>query len=311
MWRRLLFIVAILFTIGLTRTSHSYAATPSSNDVGVSPAITNLVLRPGQNSISYQATLTNNSSDTLSVNTKTEDFTSYGLNATLAFLPASQSGVHELADSLSTANKDLLIPPHTSSNETVTVSNANSLQPGGHYAAVLFEVNSLNKDGTSSTVSIHRTLASLVFLSTRTQGTYKIRLLPVKQGIAWFQLPKSTSLVFSNTGNVQTEPRGYIVITNPRGKLVSKSIINSGSALILPGTARLLPTPLTSTSLFMWPGRYTMYVYYQYDGASNFQVMTQHFIYVNVLFCLFVLIILVFIGWCFRRYVFRRKKQQK
>lgn len=80
---------------------------------------------------------------------------------------------------------------------------------------------------------------------------------------------------FKSTGNVHVVPRGYVTVTDPRGNLVAKGIINPESTLVMPGASRQFVTILQPVNPSAVKGRYTLTIHYRYDGNSAFATKTM------------------------------------
>ena len=280
MLRRLAILSLALASLFGLNAGHASAAT-GNNTIGVSPALQTLVARKGQSQITYNVTLTNISKEPQTVSVTAADFTAFNGTGQVQFLdPSKPNKEHGLAGSFQFIAPQLLINPGESRLIPVTLGGLDKLTPGGHYGAILLKT-SLPSPLKNSNVIITQSVASLVFLSTEGQGTYQLKLRPQSTSLAFFRLPQSLNFVFDNTGNVQATPRGYVAITGPRG-LISKTIINSESALVLPGTQRLIQTPLNSRSFLQLPGIYTVRTYYKYQGANDYSFQFKKVVFFNL-----------------------------
>ncbi len=286
------------------------SAATSINGVGASPAIKNIVLTPTQNSDTYSVSLSNNTTRTLDSTVKVSDFTTAGVSNSLVFLNAQQENTHGLASVTVVSPSSLTLVPHSTQVVTVTIKDANSLSAGGHYAAIIFQTVPGGLHGNQ--VTLNQNLASLVFVTTSGQGTYSLQLLPQKNQVVWLGLPSNFNLLFKNTGNVQTAPRGYINVSDPFHRQVSAAIINANSGLVLPGTERLMQTATTQTTRPIWPGWYTVHTYYRYESASSFILMTTRIFYVGPLTTLILILVFVFVFFAFKRhnFVFKNRRQK-
>lgn len=271
-------VIAGAFGLGIGNVG----AASNSNTIGVSPALQTLVARSGQRMISYDVTLTNTSTSPQIVSISAADFTAFAGTGQVQFLdPAKPNKDHGLLDSFQLLSPQILINPGESRAIPVTLNNVDKLTPGGHYGAILLKTskpNSLVKNN----ISITQTVASLVFLTTEGKGSYGLNLQPIRTTFGWFRLPSTLNLAFKNTGNVQVVPRGYINITSPFGRPVSKTVLNTDSGLVLPGTTRLLQTPVKTTGRAIIPGIYNIKVYYKYDGAKTYSVQSSKVVFLNL-----------------------------
>ena len=79
-------------------------------------------------------------------------------------------------------------------------------------------------------------------------------------------------IVFQNTGNMYTIPRGYVSIRNPHGEEVGKGIINSESQRVFPQKTRKISFVMKTFSHMFLPGWYTASLHTRYDGMDDFTV---------------------------------------
>jgi hypothetical protein len=277
------------------------AATPTSPAaIQVVPALENLVQAPHQNTISYSSTITNATNTPVSVTVSTTDFTTLGTNGSLVFISQKQAGDHSLAQAISISDPSFILAAHASQQLTISINNASALTGGGHYGSVLYRTTAVLPTSVANHVQFQQTIASLIFLTSNGQGSYGLGLSVPHTGIVWSHFPNSLNLLFSNTGNVQAVPRGYVNVTNPFGTQVSKNIINPNSGVVLPGTQRLLQTSITSKADVVWPGIYTVRTYYRYDGETGFKVLISHIVYINLGLCLVIILVFIILYLCAR-----------
>ena len=121
-----------------------------------------------------------------------------------------------------------------------------------------------------------------------------------------FSLPGQINPRFQNTGNVHIVPRGSVDIYDPFGRQVRKSIINTGSGIILPESFRVYSGTFMNLATVFWPGRYSMVTSYRYGGKPDFLLKSYSFILVPPLFIL-ALILLVLALIVVRRLVLLKK----
>jgi hypothetical protein len=255
----------------------------ASANLSISPAVQNLVVQQSQQSIDYSVTVTNDGTVPLLVTLSRNDFNALGTNGQLVFTSsAADETDHGLAQRMTFAADSFALAGHESKKLIVTLNDLVTMKPGGHYGAVLFKTRPLSATPQSDGhVTLNQSVASLVFVTTNGTGQYGLQLQSIHSATAVVTLPERYDLVFRNTGNIQTAARGYLVVTDPFNRSVARAIVNPDSALVLPNTNRLLSTMSTTTSHAFWPGIYTVHAYYKYDNASNYNVQTSHFIFLN------------------------------
>jgi len=257
------------------------AAAPAS--LTASPAIQELQVQPGTSAISFSATLTNDSSQSVVVAVKAQDVISLGQDGSITFIDPSQSASDSqgLADRITTVSNHVTIGANASQTIKFDITSVNTLSPGGHYAAVVYTVVGASNAG-GATVNLQPAVSTLVFITTAGTGTQSLKLAPLTIGSFRTDVPARLNLVFTNTGNVQTAVRGYTQIYGPRGDLVSQGVLNVDSGLVLPGAERLFAARLTpQTNAPLWPGAYKVKVFYRYDGEARYTEFQQSFLLIN------------------------------
>jgi hypothetical protein len=173
------------------------------------------------------------------------------------------------------SGSEVTIPANQTVVAKVTITNRSDLTPGGHYGAVIVTTGS--GTATKSNVSISQQLVSLIFVKKLGGEQYGLDLKKMLVDQDKGDLPRSVSLNFASTGNVHVIPRGYIEVTDPKGKLVAKGIINPDSLLVLPGATRQLMTSLQPVANSNVPGQYKITAHYRYDGTDEFQTQSLYF----------------------------------
>lgn len=271
--------IAVLAVLLIQAVPVSVSA--ADNKLGVSPAVSNIDILPSQASVTFTNTVVNDSNQTIIVRATTSDFTMSGANGSLVF-ETPQNSRYTLKEKLSINQPTFTLGPHQSQVVTITIVDAQSLEAGGHYAAILYNTV-LHPSGKTSapTVNLKQTVASLVLATSAGKGTVDLRLLPIDHPIAFFKLPSSYNLSFQNRGNVQAIPRGTVRVTGPLNKLYSKGQINSGSAMVLPETTRLFQTSVSRIAHAWLPGKYTIHVSYRAASSTKNTELTQTFWYFN------------------------------
>jgi len=299
---RLVVALAVLLTaISLGQSSAARKPVPLKGGITLTPFEKQISVVPGDASESFTLTLTNHTSSLQELHLTAHDFGS--LNDTGGVLlegskAKSYSQKYGLTSWLTLGTDTVDLQPGESADVPVTVENRSSLQPGGHYGAVVASVNSLD-DETSNHVVVNQQLLSLLFVKKLGGEHYELKLTGVEQNGNWFHLPNDIKLRFQNPGNVHVTPRGIVRLKSPTGKVLAQGIINSESAYILPETFRELYVPLTRVSSAPpLPGIYHIEVEYRYDGLSKAALKTSAVRYLNIGgigLILLILLVLVYV----------------
>ncbi len=270
-------------------------ANPRPSGLAVSPAIEQITLQKNQDSTEFNAQVTNNTGSPASVTISTSDFTSTGEIGQLSFVPGGRAAHHGLSDWIHVSPAQLSLSPGQSRTVPVTISNANALAPGGHYAALIYKVTSEPNSG-GNTVTIGQAVSTLIFLTTYSQGTTGLRLEPVPLPNITTTLPSTINIVLANTGNTQSVPRGYVQVTNKKGEVLTQAIINANSGMILPGGKRLFTIALKDISSPPLVTHYTVKIFYRHDGQSSYQQYAKRITVIDVRLAVVCGIILMLIA---------------
>jgi hypothetical protein len=285
------------------------AAVVQVHGLSVSPAIEQLVVNSGQQTVSFNCLITNNTNSTLDLALSAQDFTALNnISGSINFLPNSApNSTYGLADWIRFNNDTIQLGPHISQLVPVTIINTENLAPGGHYAAIKFTASASLSSSSENRVSANEVISTLVFLTSSGHVVQSVQMSPLQQSWLTLQMPTSAHLVFKNIGNTQTAPQGLVTIDGPFHTAVARGLINVGSGLVLPATARLYNVPLTSEHAFTYPGIYTLKVSYQAAGSQTVMTVTKHFLYINEpLFIAVVAVIVITLLWLIRRYGLRQ-----
>ncbi len=178
---------------------------------------------------------------------------------------------------------------------TITVPlNANS---GGYYGAVRFIPTTIDQTGN---VGLTASVGSIFLITVPGNLIEKLNLTQLsaadKSGSPTSFLTSGSVSVLTrldNTGNIQLQPFGNIIVKNMFGHIVASAQFNNAvpRANILPDSIRKFINPIGGTS---WFGRYTVVetVAYQ-QGTGNYITSSATFYYFPVWFLILVLIIVV------------------
>ncbi len=266
------FILSLLFMgLVLVLPDHTRAAAKNTTSgISLSPFVQQIALQPNDGARSFSLTFTNHTDTLQELNLASRDFGS--LNDTGGVLLEGSSGFTQkygLTSWLSLEADTVVLQPKESRAVLVSIDNRSSLQPGGHYGAVVASVNSLN-DQVGNHVVVNQQLLSLILVDKVGGEHYDLKLDRVNQNGNWLHLPNDIRLRFQNPGNVHVVPRGIVKLKSPSGRVLAQGIINSESAYILPESYRELFVPLTRTaSAPPLPGIYHVEVDYRYEGIAR------------------------------------------
>jgi hypothetical protein len=305
-----LFSLIALSLITFTLPAHASAAQNTPGGISLSPFLQQITIKPADADKSFTLTLSNHTSSLQELSLKAQDFGS--LNDTGGvLLEGSNDNTRKygLTSWLTLGTDTVVLPAHQSKDIAVTILNRDSLQPGGHYGAVVASVNSLDK-ATGNHVAINQQLLSLILVDKVGGEHYDLKLSSIGHDGNWLHLPHTVRLQFQNPGNVHVVPRGTVKLKNPAGKVLAQGLINTESAYILPESYRQMYVPLTSVAKQLpLPGTYRIEVSYRYDGLPNYAVKTQNvgFVDLKLYAILAVIGLAAVVLWKRRKNTFKRR----
>lgn len=305
--RRLLLggLASLLLMVSVPASAAS-SQPKSTPGISLSPFQQQLSLAPDDPSATFDLQLTNHTASLQELRLSARDFGS--LNDTGGVLLEGSNSRYTqkygLVSWLALGTDTVVLQPGESRSIPITIENRSSLQPGGHYGAVVASVNSLD-DQQGNRVVINQQMLSLIFVKKVGGEHYDLKLSRIEHNGNWVKLPDNVKLRFMNPGNVHVVPRGTVSLKSPNGKVLAQGIINSESAYVLPETFRELDVPLTKiASQYPLPGLYSIEVHYRYEGLTRAAKQSQNLQFISLpTYALVALIIGVGL------YVFRRYKK--
>jgi hypothetical protein len=248
------------------------AAASRPTGITISPAYQQINILSSETTQPVIFKVTNNEYYPQTLQLKTSDFSAFNNTGGLFFVgtnPTELQKSYGLAKWLNLPEETVTIAPRQTSNVTVVVQNRDDLAPGGHYGALLFYVAGVNSSLKTNRVGVYPVATALMFVTKINGATYRLSLNQVNYSSDFFKLPTTVSLRFYDAGNTQLTPRGYITITDSKGNLISKGIINEGSLLLLPQNYRYYSVPLQPIAITKRVGVYKLTVYYTFDGYTS------------------------------------------
>jgi hypothetical protein len=303
---------SLLSVVGIASAQTTTAA---SEGISISPTYQQVTLNQGQTTQTFNVQLTNNQATAQTVDLSTADLNTFNTNGVLfvGSNPTDLQKRYELTPWMTLGLKQLTLQPNQSINEPVTINNEADLAPGGHYGAVLIQSAGSSGNGTQkNTIGINSIGTSLIFLTKVGGDTYHLSLTKVQSPHSIFNLPSTITLKFNNVGNTQVTPRGYITITDPTHKLVSKGVINTDSDIIFPSTSRYYTVKMDELGLPKEVGKFTVQVNFRFDGYEQYRSYKSSFYITTPLGLVFIIasvvVVAVMVFIAFYKY---RKKAKK
>lgn len=275
-----------LLVFGLMLTGRASAA--GLTGITVSPAFQMVTIQAGAAAQPVSFKITNDRPVAQTLSLSVRDFGALNDSGGLFFVgtnPTALQKKYGLAKWFSLPADSLTIQPHQTATVNAQILNLPDLAGGGHYGALMIAPNGNSATGQ---VGFNPIASSLMFVTKPAGATYGLSLSKVYFSHGLFNLPKSVTLRFQNTGNTHVVPRGSVYITDPRGKLISKGIVNENSNIILPQTYRQMTVPLEAVGSSHAMGKYILRVDFRFDGFSQYRryqaklLLLQWFVFVII-----------------------------
>lgn len=306
--RLLLSLALAIFTCLLLIPVSAHAASKPLTGITLSPFEQQLSIAPDDTTRGFTLNLTNHTNTIQDLKLTARDFGS--LNDTGGLLlegSGNYTRKYGLSSWLTLSTDTVILEPGESRGVPVTIDNRSSLQPGGHYGAVVVSVNSLD-DQSGNRVVINQQLLSLILVNKVGGEHYDLKLKSITQNGNWIHLPSIVRLRFQNPGNVHVVPRGTVKLKSPAGTVLATGVINSESAFVLPESFRELPVPLTPVGKALsLPGVYHIEVDYRYDGLDRVARKSYAVRYINLKLYVSLAAALVILAWLLKRRIVHKK----
>ncbi len=278
------------------------------NGISMSPFLENVSLNQNQTSTSFPILYTNHTSLIQELDFTVQDYGSLN-NTGGVLLEGSNSYTQKygLTSWMSLSTNVLTLNPNTSGQIMVSLTNTQSLTPGGHYGAVVAKVNNFNSTFSSNIVSVNQQLVNLILLNKLGGDHFDLKLQNISTNGNLIDLPSVVNLSFQNPGNVQVVPRGVVRLLSPTNQILSQGIINQQSSFILPESFQNMIVSLKPISRsFGLPGLYHIVVNFRYDGLNKYYTKEYTIKYFNLLGYFGLLIIIFVMVYLIKKY--RKRK---
>ena len=196
------------------------------------------------------------------------------------------------------------LSPNSIQTLNVSIDVPANASPGGHYGVIRFTGTPPKLEGTG--VSLSASLGALVLLTVNGNLTHKLSVeqFSTTDGTKAKSLFEAAPVTFEvrlkNTGNIQEQPTGNIMVTDMFGKTVGGVNINVPPHNILPSSIRKFTSTLDKTvigskHLF---GKYTATLNVSYGGGKP-TTLTDHITFWVIPYKLIAIVIIVLIGGFF------------
>jgi len=302
--RKLLAICALLAVTASAQilTSHNVAAAPSGNGYRLSPVRTDLTIDKGS-SDEVQVYIQNASSAPEDLEVIVDDFEAptneSGYPALL--LNGATAPDHSLKQFITIPDKELVLQPGQMSTVGVIITIPSNAVSGGYYGAIRFAPISVGANGAKN-VNLSASIASLVLVTVpgNLHEELSISSLGVSQGastkthtIFFSNKNLSAQLRFDNTGNIQEQPIGNLILkrgSKQLGTFVVNDVQDPGN--VLPGSIRLFTVTLSKIN---WYGKYKLEGNFGYGSKGQLLSASTTFYVIPVLFIILAILAILLI----------------
>lgn len=275
LWVIAVLLIAINFQAPASNV-YAQAAKPTLKGISISPPLKEVTLGPGLIEALTTVTLSNNSGQPVSARLRLVDLQSLDEFGGVSLGEvAGISTRYNLAKWMSLpGSSEFTLQNGQVVNIPIAILNSEEMSPGGHYGALIAEIQSSDKSkGSANEISLKQELVSLLFIKKVGGEAYGLQLESMFAS-GGLSTPDSINIVFKNTGNVHVIPRGYIEVTDVKGRVVAKGIINPESTLVLPEKTRQFITVLQPIGVAKSGGEYNVTAYFRYDGKEDFSTFS-------------------------------------
>ena len=276
MLRRAIKISAVLSLAMALIAPSTLAATSSStaqaNGLKISPVRTELSIVPGQ-SKTVPIYITNPTNSPIQLQVFINDFTAKGDNGSPQLILNTPSNYPHGLSNFIAPIKNVSLLPYQTATVNVLITIPKDTSGGGYYAAVRFAPVSSTS---SQSLTVTANIASLILVSVPGPG------LNEQLNIASFQVEGNKGgssrlffnrnglnavVKFTNSGNVQEQPFGKIVVQSGSNTILTQAINNSASpGSVLPDSSRYFSVPVSHLN---WFGEYKVSGYFGYGNPSH------------------------------------------
>lgn len=273
-------VTALIAAGSIVTLTPAAPARAAAGGLSIGPFLQEVTLEPGQTDSSFRITVTNTTKTELPLRLSVVDFGAADEAGGINFLPSADNleRRYGLASWMRLEKDSLVLAPGSVQQVMVTVENRESLSPGGHYGAVIFEVDTdLGSGEIQPKVNFTKAVSTLV-LAKKIGGERQSMTLT---GSTWsgppFSLPREAKLRFLNNGNVHATARGDVTLTDSFGRVIGSGQLNQESTVVLPESLRVYPVKLVSQGTLWLPGWVTLTIRYKVSDTARFTTTTSSF----------------------------------
>ncbi len=295
-----IFLLCVSYFFGIGKTLPALA---QEGVFVIEPLYTDIEISEGDSEKKFVLSFTNHTKTDETLSVSVVDFGTLDESGGVVFL-GGQGDFEKhygLASWMRVGSEVYVVPAGETEHIPVVVENQESLSPGGHYGAVLFQLGkySSGSTGNETPIALDPSLAALVFVKKTGGEVVRLEYKNIEKiELDSLGILQKAWVRFQNSGNTHVIPRGRVIVSDSFGRTVRKGIINEESSRVLPESFREYPTHLKSIIPAWLPGWYTMVVEWRYEGKEEMERVQEKRIFpvgINLLWLVgvFFLIFLV------------------
>lgn len=243
--------------VGLILANDVFA---QAKGIGISPLTFELTANPGD-VLTNVLKVYNPTDSIMAIKMEVEDFTVRGELGQVVIEPA-ETETYSLARWITTEPLEFTLGPREQKFVDFTINVPENAEPGGKYGSVLASTAGIIGEEITGAV-VAQKVGALVLLTV--SGEVKEELIVKEFSCPSFLEygPVKFTIRFENTGTVHFRPRGFVVITDWRGKKVVDVAFPQNN--VIPGAIRKIETSWDKKWLV---GRYTAMLVGGYGTAN-------------------------------------------
>jgi len=271
-----------LLAISLYIGTFGVHAQSENGDITVDPVYQQVIVKPSPDTQQFSIKITNHTKSAQTFSLKAVDFGSLNETGGVAFIGVKTPDLnykYALSPWIKVENNSIVVGPGQTLKQSVLITDAHSMPPGGHYGAIFIQPQRSSDKSKNSKVEVSQVVSSLVFVNKIGGDVYRLDLKGTNSNKSIINLPSKVTLRFHNGGNIHLVPRGKITVTDNQGRIMREGLINQDSGIMLPETNRQFVSNLQNRATVWWPGNYYVNIKYRYDGKDSYTTQTTKFFY--------------------------------
>lgn len=254
------------------------SATPPTSGITVSPASITAQVGSAQRQATASVGVRNNFSVPVTI---TAALNGIDLRNN-SLLPTNKTDTG-LAEIITINPAEITIPPQSSRNITIIVTDKLSLAPGGHYVSLLITQSAASGPNANSQLSLKPAVSAVIYIIKEDGAIRSIKAKAIKLNHSLFSLPGFADVTFYNDGNVASLPRGILTVRQgKKDDILAQAIVNQESVPLYPQQTTALRSQFVGYVNPKLPSRVVVTLDYRPDGQSETKSLSTSSWYVPV-----------------------------